>query len=129
MKIRFATLNDVPACIELGRRMHAITRFAAYDYNAERLAQNLRAVIEIGQNAHKTHAFFVVEDPAGQIVGALIGGVERHFFSDLLVASVAWAERHSSCWPPSANGPRTEACSSYPSASTAASNWKKWIGS
>lgn len=88
MKIRFATLNDVPACIELGRRMHAITRFAAYDYNAERLAQNLRAVIEIGQNAHKTHAFFVVEDPAGQIVGALIGGVERHFFSDLLVASV-----------------------------------------
>lgn len=88
MKIRFATLDDIPACIEGGRRMHAMTRFSAYDYNAERMAQNLRAVIETGQNAHKTHCFFVAEDEARQIVGALIGCVERHFFSDLLVASV-----------------------------------------
>lgn len=88
MKIRFATLHDVPACVEGGRRMHAMTRFSAYDYNAERVALNLRAVIETGQNANKTHCFFVAEGDAGQIIGALIGGVERHFFSDLLVASV-----------------------------------------
>lgn len=68
--------------------MHAMTRFAAYDFNADRVAQNLRAVIEAGQNAYKTHCFFVAEDDAGRIFGALIGGVERHFFSDLLVASV-----------------------------------------
>ncbi|NWG32554.1 MAG: GNAT family N-acetyltransferase [Rhodocyclaceae bacterium] len=88
MKIRFATLSDIPACIEGGKRMHAMTRFSAYDYNTERMAQNLRAVIETGQNTHKTHCFFVAEDEAGQIIGALIGCVERHFFSDLLVASV-----------------------------------------
>jgi len=41
MKIRFTTLNDVSACVEGGRRMHALTRFAAYDYNAERVTQNL----------------------------------------------------------------------------------------
>lgn len=88
MKIRFATFNDIPVCVDIGRHMHTLTRFAAYDFNAERVAQNLRAVIETGQNAHKTHCFFVAEDDAGQIIGALIGGVERHFFSDLLVASV-----------------------------------------
>lgn len=88
MKIRFATLADVPACIEGGRRMHAMTRFATYDYNAERVAQNLHAVIETGQNAKGSHCFLVAEDAEGQIIGALIGCVERHFFSDLLVASV-----------------------------------------
>ena len=88
MRIRFATLDDIPTCIEAGRRMHAMTRFSAYDYNAERVAQNLQALIEIGQNANKTHCFFVAEDSFGQVIGALIGGVERHFFSDQLVASV-----------------------------------------
>lgn len=88
MKIRFATLNDIAACIELGRRMHSVTRFAAYDFNTERVAQNLRAVIEVGQNGKGTHCFFVAESAQGEIVGALIGCVERHFFSDLLVASV-----------------------------------------
>lgn len=88
MKIRFATLDDIPACIAIGRRMHAATRFAAYDYDAARVAQNLRAVIETGQNAQGTHCFFVAESGAGEIVGALIGCVERHFFSELRVASV-----------------------------------------
>ena len=88
MKIRFAALDDIPACIEIGRRMHALTRFSAYDFNAGRVAQNLHAVIETGQNLHKTHCFFVAEDAAGQLIGALIGGMERHFFSDLLVASI-----------------------------------------
>lgn len=88
MKIRYATSNDVAAGVELGRRMHAMTRFAAYDFNAERVAQNLRAVIETGQTTHGTHCFFVAEDGSGQVIGALIGCVERHFFSDLPVASV-----------------------------------------
>lgn len=92
MKIRFATLNDVAACVELGRRMHSVTRFAAYDFNAERVAQNLQAIIEIGQNEKRTHCFFVAEDADGAIIGALIGCVERHFFSDLLVASVVQYE-------------------------------------
>lgn len=88
MRIRYAALEDIPACIEFGRRMHAATRFVIYDYNAKRLEHNLRAVIEVGQNANRTHSFFVAEDESGQIIGALIACVERHFFSDLLVASV-----------------------------------------
>lgn len=88
MTIRFATPSDVPACVEVGRRMHALTRFSSYDFNAERVAQSLRAVIETGQNINKTHCFLVAEDESKDIIGALIGCVERHFFSDLLVASV-----------------------------------------
>lgn len=88
MQIRFATLQDIPACVEGGRRMHALTRFAMYDYNAERVANNLRAVVETGQTGKGTHCFFVAQDGDGQIAGALIGCVERHFFSDLPVASV-----------------------------------------
>ncbi|MDR0775588.1 MAG: GNAT family N-acetyltransferase [Azonexus sp.] len=87
MKIRFATRNDIPACTEIGRRMAAVTRFAAYDFNAERLAQNLGAVIDSG-HAKGTHCLFVAEDTAGQLIGLLIGCIERHFFSDLLVASI-----------------------------------------
>lgn len=37
MKIRFAARNDIPARTEIGHRMVAVTRFAAYDFNAERL--------------------------------------------------------------------------------------------
>ena len=88
MKIRFATLDDVPAFVELARRFHALTRFATYDYNPERVAQQLRATVEIGQNRNGTHCFFVAEDCQGKPVGGLIGCVEQHFFSDRLVASI-----------------------------------------
>lgn len=88
MKIRFATPDDVPAFVELGRRFHAMTRFASYTYNPERVAQQLHAVIGIGQNKNGTHCFFVAEDSQGQPVGGIIGCVEQHFFSDRFVASV-----------------------------------------
>lgn len=85
MKIRFATHDDVADFVELGRRFHAMTRFAAYDYNADRMATQLRAVID---NPRGTHCFLVAEDSQGQSVGGLIGCIERHFFSDQQVASV-----------------------------------------
>ena len=88
MKIRFATLADIPALVEIGRKFHAATRFALYDYNTEQLAQSLRSVIHAGQNGKGTHCFFVSEDSGGAICGVLIGCMERHFFSHQLVASV-----------------------------------------
>jgi GNAT superfamily N-acetyltransferase len=88
MNIRFATLADVPAFVELGRNFHALTRFAAYPYNPDRVAQQLHAAIETGQNRNNTHCFFVAEDSQGQPVGGLIGCIEQHFFSEQLVASI-----------------------------------------
>jgi len=88
MKIRFATIEDVPGFVEMSRKFHAMTRFAAYNYSAERVAQQLRATIETGQNRNGTHCFFVAEDSQGEPIGGLIGCVEKHFFSEQLVASV-----------------------------------------
>ncbi|TAN82312.1 MAG: GNAT family N-acetyltransferase [Gallionella sp.] len=85
MKIRFATLDDIPTFVGMARTFHELTRFRAYDYNPERVAANLQAVIE---NPRGTHCFFVAVDEAGVPVGGLIGCVESHFFSDKLVASV-----------------------------------------
>lgn len=85
MKIRFATMDDIPTFVEMGRTFHSTTRFHVYDYNAERLAANLRAVIE---NKQKTHCFFVAEDSQGEAIGCLVGCIESHFFSDKLVASI-----------------------------------------
>lgn len=85
MQIRFATLEDIPDLVELGRRFHALTRFRIYDYNASRVGEQLRALIENGRGSH---CFFVAEDGAGAPAGALIGCVEKHFFSDLPVASI-----------------------------------------
>lgn len=88
MKIRFAKLEDVPAVVQAGREFHAMTRFAAYDYDPNRVAQNLQAVIATGQDDKGTHCFLVAEDNQGKFCGGLIGCAERHFFSDRLVASV-----------------------------------------
>ncbi|TCS70469.1 N-acetylglutamate synthase-like GNAT family acetyltransferase [Sulfuritortus calidifontis] len=85
MKIRNAILDDVPIFVEMGRRFHELTRFRVYDYNAERVALNLRAVVE---NPRGSHCFFVAEDSEGNPVGGIIGCVEQHFFSNRLVASV-----------------------------------------
>jgi N-acetylglutamate synthase-like GNAT family acetyltransferase len=88
MNIRFATPTDIPACLEAGRQMHANTRFAAYDYDAERVARALRKVIDTGQDANGSHCFLVAEDNEGRIAGALVGCMQKHFFSELPVASV-----------------------------------------
>lgn len=85
MKIRFATLEDIPAFVELAPKFQAHTRFRSYEFNPERIAANLRAAIE---NPRGTNCFFVAEDAEGNPVGCLIGCAERHFFSDQVVASV-----------------------------------------
>lgn len=85
MKIRFATKDDVPPFVKLARTFHSLTRFKAYDYDPERVAAHLHAVID---DPRGTRCFLVATDEGGVPVGGLIGCVESHFFSDKLVASV-----------------------------------------
>ena len=84
MPIRFATPDDIPALVELGRRMHAITRFRCYSYDEARVAAALRKIL--GERSR--YACFVAEGAGGAIAGALIAVLERHIFSEALVASV-----------------------------------------
>jgi GNAT superfamily N-acetyltransferase len=85
MTIRFATLKDVPALVEGGRRMHALTRFRRFDYDERKVASAFTDLITKGQ--HK-YVFFVAESASGALVGALIGVLEQHIFSEQLTASV-----------------------------------------
>lgn len=85
MKIRFATMEDIPAIVELVPKFQANTRFRSYDFNPQRVRDNLRVAIE---NPRGTHCVFVVENAEGEPVGGLIGCVEKHFFTDQMVASV-----------------------------------------
>lgn len=85
MPIRMATLADIPELVEGGRRMHALTRFKHFDYNAKRVAKAFEGLITQGQNKY---VFMVAEGAEKRVVGALIGVLEQHLFSDQLTAGI-----------------------------------------
>ena len=85
MAIRFATVEDVPALVAIGERMHALTRFRNLDYRPDKVARALTDAITNGR--HK-YVFLVATGVDGRIVGGLLGVLEQHIFSDQLTASV-----------------------------------------
>jgi GNAT superfamily N-acetyltransferase len=85
MAIRLAQVEDVPALVEIGARMHALTRFRNLDYKPAKVAQALTDTITKGK--HK-YVFFVATGSEGKVVGGLLGVLEQHIFSDQLTASV-----------------------------------------
>ena len=85
MTIRFATPADVPALVQLGKHMHAITRFRTLDYDEARVAQTLTAALAQGK---ERYVCFVSEDSQGQVVGGLLAVLEKHIFSQQLTASI-----------------------------------------
>lgn len=85
MAVRFARVEDIPALVDIGARMHALTRFRKLDYKPARVAQALSDVITKGQ--HK-YVLFVATGSEGRIVGGLLGVLEQHIFSDQPTASI-----------------------------------------
>jgi GNAT superfamily N-acetyltransferase len=85
MPIRFATVNDIPALVALGKRMHAITRFQRFAYHDARVANSLREAFEKGKGRY---VCLVAEGSDKKVVGALLAVLERQIFSELLTASV-----------------------------------------
>ena len=85
MTIRFATPTDVPALVQLGKHMHAITRFRTLDYDEARVAQTLTAALAQGK---ERYVCFLSEDSLGQVVGGLLAVLEKHIFSQQLTASI-----------------------------------------
>lgn len=88
MNVRIATAADIAALVKVGQRIHGETRYAAYDYNLARITANLTEIICNGQEQKGTHAVFIADDHRAQIVGVLIGAIERQIFSDLPVANM-----------------------------------------
>jgi len=85
MNIRFATINDISVFVELGKQVHSTTRFKQYGYNEEKMAKQLRAIID---DVKGTHCFFVAESDNKEPVGWLLGCIESHLFSEHAIASV-----------------------------------------
>lgn len=78
IELRVAEISDTPQLVELARRMHRESRYARFDFNPAKYAAVLEAVIPQGLT-------FVAEQD-GEMVGAFVGRVDSHFFSDSTMA-------------------------------------------
>lgn len=85
MAIRFATPADIPDLAELGRRMQALSRFRTFDFDKARVKASL--ALALGEKAER-YVILVATDSGQRVVGALMATLERHIFSQQLVASV-----------------------------------------
>lgn len=84
MTIRFAQASDMPHLLELGRRMHQLTRFRSHPFEPGRLQASLEHLLGSPDGRYA----FLVAESAGRAVGALIGVMERQIFSAVDTASV-----------------------------------------
>jgi N-acetylglutamate synthase-like GNAT family acetyltransferase len=85
MTIRFATPEDVPALVQLGKHMHAITRFRKLDYNEARVAQTLTLALTQGK---ERYVCLIANDSQNTVAGVLLAVLETHIFSRQLIASI-----------------------------------------
>lgn len=88
MNVRFATLNDIPDCIELGFRVQSATGLSRFTYDRATVEKNLRDLIVVGQQRRRSHCFLLADDGQGLLVGGLIGCIEAHIFSPRPVANM-----------------------------------------
>jgi GNAT superfamily N-acetyltransferase len=87
MPIRLATIDDLPALVEGGSRVHALTRFKSIPFSAQKTAESFAALI---RHKNGKYVFLVAENSAGKVVGCLIGVVEQPLFSNVFVATVMY---------------------------------------
>jgi len=77
--MRHATAEDIPILVELGERMHAESRYSAFDYDREKIAKTLASLI------HHPHGLvLVVGDP---VHGFFLGYACRMWFGADLEAN------------------------------------------
>lgn len=85
MGIRFAKPSDVPALVQMGKQVHAVTRFKTMTYDEARVAQTLNAALAPGNGRY---VCLVANDSQDHVVGALLAVLEKHIFSQQLTASI-----------------------------------------
>ena len=74
MKLRLATVDDLPDIVGLGRIMHKESSFAPLDYDIERVKESIGDLIE------KNQFVVVAEDINGEVVGGMAGFVTQSWF-------------------------------------------------
>lgn len=82
MKIRLAQASDEEALLEMGKTMHAESRFAHFPLQEDKLRQ----VVSVSLQDPKGHCILVAESATAGLVGMLGGYVLPLFFTDALIA-------------------------------------------
>lgn len=88
MDVRFATIRDIPDCLELGFQVQKSTRLSRFAYERTVVEKNLRNMIVVGQKKRRSHCLLLVEDGNGLLIGGLIGCIDTHLFSHRPVANM-----------------------------------------
>ena len=81
MKIRLATLDDLPKIAQLGRDMHEASTFSTLDYDAEIVKAT------IGRLINESQFVVVAENINGEVVGGMAGQVVPSWFGKDSVAN------------------------------------------
>ena len=79
--IRSATINDLPALLALGERMHGESRYRVLAFSREKLRTTLQMLLTA------PGGFLWVAERRGSIVGGLAAMCAQHWASDDLVAT------------------------------------------
>lgn len=80
MKLRHATVVDVPAMVEAGRLAHSESRLRRFPYDEQKLLAGLAALITM-QESRGSHLCLLAESSDGQLIGMFIGSLEEYFFT------------------------------------------------
>ncbi len=86
MRIRFATKDDIPIAMQMGRTMLAESRFSDYGVNEVKLHAAMMAMVGPTEQA----CLFLAQRGNGEIAGMLAGYVTDYFFCDAVVAQDRW---------------------------------------
>lgn len=81
MKLRMATVNDLPDIVVLGRIMHDESTFAPMDYDVDRVKETISDLI------YKSQFVVVVEGKNGELIGGMAGMVTQSWFGNDMVAN------------------------------------------
>lgn len=81
MKLRMATVDDLPAIVMLGRVMHQESSFAPMNYDMDRVKGTISDLI------NKSQFVVVAEDKNGKVIGGMVGMVTQSWFGRDMVAN------------------------------------------
>ena len=81
MKLRIATIEDLPAICVLGRVMHDESTFAPMDYDVNRVKETISDLMD------KSQFVVVAEDTNGEVIGGMAGMVTQSWFGNDMVAN------------------------------------------
>ena len=81
MKLRLATVNDLPDIVVLRRQLHEDTTFASMDFDMEIITETITDLM------NKNQFVVVAEDINGTVIGGMAGSVTQSWFGKDLIAN------------------------------------------